>query len=93
MTFFAPSAAPITAERLDAYLTKAMREAKHHTTWTAPDQAYEQAVLDLAHLALTDERCVAALDAFTAVAQESVRCAVLGAKLLQLTMPVPEAVL
>lgn len=80
-------AAPITAERLDAYLTKAMREAKQHTTWTAPDQAYEQAVLDLAHLALTDERCVAALDAFTAVTQESVRCAVLGAKLLQLTMP------
>lgn len=80
-------AAPITADRLDGYLTKAMREAKRHTTWTTPDHAYEQAVLDLAHLALTDERCVAALDGFTAATQEATRCAVLGAKLLQLAMP------
>ena len=27
-----------------AYLHKAMREAKVHTTWTAPDEAYEAAV-------------------------------------------------
>lgn len=78
---------PITAERIDGYLTKAMREAKRHTTWTAPDEVYEQAVLDLAHTGLTDERCVAALDAFDEATAETMRVDVLGAKLLQLTMP------
>ncbi|MHA6511705.1 malto-oligosyltrehalose synthase [Tessaracoccus sp. Z1128] len=83
----AAGAAPITAERLDGYLTKAMREAKAHTTWAAPDSAYEEAVLGLAHTALTDERCGAALDAFTATVADSVRCVVLGTKLIQLAMP------
>ncbi|MBB1516240.1 malto-oligosyltrehalose synthase [Tessaracoccus sp. MC1679] len=80
-------AAPITADRLDGYLTKAMREAKLHTTWSSPDPAYEQAVLGLAHAVLADERCGAALDAFTTTVAESVRCVVLGAKLIQLAMP------
>lgn len=78
---------PITAERLDGYLCKAMREAKRHTTWTAPDAAYEQAVLDLAHLGLTDERCTEALDAFDEATAATYRVNVLGAKLLQLAMP------
>lgn len=78
---------PITAERLDGYLTKAMREAKRHTTWTAPDAAYEQAVLDLAHQGLTDERCSEALDAFDEATAATYRVNVLGAKLLQLAMP------
>lgn len=83
----AAGAAPITADRLEGYLTKAMREAKVHTTWASPDAAYEQAVLGLAHTVLSDERCGAALDAFTATVAESVRCVVLGAKLIQLAMP------
>lgn len=83
----ADGSTPITEERLHGYLTKAMREAKTHTTWTAPTLAYESAVLALASAALADERCASALDAFTAVTAESVRCAVLGAKLLQLAMP------
>src|SRR5690606_18064008 len=32
-------------ERLEAYLIKAMREAKRHTDWTDPNQTYEQAVV------------------------------------------------
>ena len=35
---------PIDAERLDGYLTKAVREAKQRTTWTEPDEAYEAKV-------------------------------------------------
>ena len=35
---------PISAERLEQYLEKAMREAKQHTTWIAPDEAHEAAV-------------------------------------------------
>lgn len=79
--------APISSERLTAYLTKAMREAKSHTTWTAPDTAYEGAVLDLADAALTDERVAAALDGFVAVTLEATRAIILGSKLIQLTMP------
>ncbi len=39
---------PIDADRLTAYLEKATREAKRHTTWTAPDEAYDDAVRSFA---------------------------------------------
>jgi (1->4)-alpha-D-glucan 1-alpha-D-glucosylmutase len=32
---------PIERERLEAYVVKALREAKLHTSWVAPDEAYE----------------------------------------------------
>ena len=32
---------PIGADRICAYMTKAVREAKANTSWVAPDQAYE----------------------------------------------------
>ena len=32
---------PISTERLQAYATKAVREAKEHTTWTEQDADYE----------------------------------------------------
>ena len=35
---------PIDEERLQAYATKAVREAKMHTGWSDPDDAYEAAV-------------------------------------------------
>jgi malto-oligosyltrehalose synthase/4-alpha-glucanotransferase len=35
-------------ERLQAYLTKALREAKTHTQWTDPDMAYESGAIDFA---------------------------------------------
>ena len=35
---------PITPERMKAYMQKAMREAKEHTTWVANNQPYEDAV-------------------------------------------------
>jgi (1->4)-alpha-D-glucan 1-alpha-D-glucosylmutase len=42
----ARAAAPDTlADRLTAYMRKAMREAKRHTSWLSPDAAYEDAVL------------------------------------------------
>lgn len=77
----------ISHERLAGYLTKAMREAKNHTTWTAPDAAYEEAVIALADAALADERVAAALDSFVELTYESLRAGVLGSKLIQLTMP------
>lgn len=78
---------PISNERLADYLTKAMRENKSHTTWTERNEAYEEAVLSLAAAALQDDRVASALDEFVALTLPSVRVAVLGQKLLQLTMP------
>jgi (1->4)-alpha-D-glucan 1-alpha-D-glucosylmutase len=34
-------------ERMEGYLTKALREAKRHTSWVAPNEAYEGAALKL----------------------------------------------
>ncbi|MBD2746339.1 malto-oligosyltrehalose synthase [Microvirga sp. BT688] len=34
-------------ERMEGYLTKALREAKRHTSWVAPHEAYEEAALGL----------------------------------------------
>ena len=43
-----------TRGRLTAYLEKATREAKLHTTWTEPDAAYDDAVRDFAEQVLAD---------------------------------------
>ncbi len=83
----AAAGSPISAERLEAYLTKAMREAKSFTTWTEPNAPYEEAVLGLATSALSDDAVAAALDSFVEATAESVRTTILGQKLVQLTMP------
>jgi (1->4)-alpha-D-glucan 1-alpha-D-glucosylmutase len=44
----AVTAWPIDAERLTEYLVKSAREAELHTSWTAPDEAYEAALGRLA---------------------------------------------
>ena len=42
---FADADVPCFIERLKKYIVKATREAKTHTNWLAPDEAYEQAFL------------------------------------------------
>ena len=78
---------PISADRLVSYLTKAVREAKSHTTWTDPDEDYESALTDLAKFCLSDESVAEALDEFTETTQTAVRAAILGRVLVQLMMP------
>lgn len=78
---------PITAERLTEYLTKAMREAKDRTSWTAPDEAYERAVLDFATQVLADERVAGLFADWEHRSRDAVRAATLGQKLVQLTLP------
>lgn len=78
---------PISAERLEAYLLKATREAKLHTSWVAPDEAYERRVRALVASCLDDGPLRAFLSEWTTDltrATESVR---LGQKLVQLTLP------
>jgi (1->4)-alpha-D-glucan 1-alpha-D-glucosylmutase len=43
---FGESEIPEFKERMQTYLIKAVREAKVHTAWLAPDSSYEQAFLD-----------------------------------------------
>jgi (1->4)-alpha-D-glucan 1-alpha-D-glucosylmutase len=78
---------PISADRLSEYLTKAMREAKTHTSWTEPDQEYEAAVLDFGKNALADPKLAGRIGAFVDQIAPDARVNSLGAKLVQLTMP------
>ncbi|HUX69523.1 MAG TPA: malto-oligosyltrehalose synthase, partial [Cellulomonadaceae bacterium] len=78
---------PIDGERIAAYLVKATREAGSRTTWTAPDTAYEAAVLDVARRALADPAVVALLTAWEQRTRDAVRAATLGTSLVQLTLP------
>jgi (1->4)-alpha-D-glucan 1-alpha-D-glucosylmutase len=78
---------PIGEERLTAYLTKAVREAKVHTTWASPDDEYEAAVLATARRALADPVVAGLLTEWEVRTRPAVRAATLGTKLVQLTLP------
>jgi (1->4)-alpha-D-glucan 1-alpha-D-glucosylmutase len=77
---------PISGERLDAYLTKAIREAKRQTSWTDGDPEYEAAVLGLAARVLADAELSQSIDGFVAAIAADAQANSLGAKLVQLTM-------
>ncbi|WP_433328963.1 malto-oligosyltrehalose synthase [Spirillospora sp. CA-294931] len=78
---------PLTQDRLDGYLLKAMREAKGRTSWAAPDTGYEEAVLAYAGGALADADLISDLTGFVAALEPYARANILGQKLVQLTMP------
>ncbi|MDQ1603894.1 MAG: (1-_4)-alpha-D-glucan 1-alpha-D-glucosylmutase, partial [Actinomycetota bacterium] len=78
---------PLTAERLTAYLEKATREAKRHTTWTEPDPAYDEGVRDFATAVLADRAVTDAVAAFVARIRPAFRANLLGQRAVQLTMP------
>lgn len=77
-------------ERLKGAMTKSVREAKLHSSWTAPDSAYEEATHSFVDDALDTERSGAFLDLFRPFAA---RIAELGAAnslvqtVLKLTSP------
>ena len=81
------SAPRITEERLAGYLTKAVREAKTRTSWTEPDEAYEDEVQVLGRAALASPEVAAILEEHTRRTLPAQRAAILGQKLVQLTMP------
>jgi len=78
---------PLSEERLQGYLLKATREAKRHTTWTSPDEEYEQAVATFCTAVLADSAVLESVRRFASRQAEFVRAATLGQKLVQLTMP------
>jgi len=78
---------PVSSGRLEAYLEKAMREAKRNTTWAEPDLEWETGVKRFATGLLGHAAFVEDFEPFCAsVALEGERSA-LGQLLLKLTSP------
>lgn len=80
-------AGDIGGDRLHDYLDKAMREAKHHTTWNDPDADYEARVHKLADVALSPGPLKALLTTAETHNADAIRASILGQKLLQLNLP------
>lgn len=81
------SEAAISPDRLVDYLRKALREAKVATSWTSPDEAYEEAVAELARRALADPAVTGAFARWAREHREELRAASLGITLTRLTAP------
>jgi (1->4)-alpha-D-glucan 1-alpha-D-glucosylmutase len=77
----------IDDERLRDYLTKAMRESKQRTSWLDSNADYEQQVLALARSCTAPGPLRSLLDSAADRNEQAIRAAVLGQKLLQLTLP------
>jgi (1->4)-alpha-D-glucan 1-alpha-D-glucosylmutase len=78
---------PLAADRLAGYLTKVVREAKEHTSWTDPDEGYEAAALGWAEAVRSDPAVREALAGWERLTAPGVRAVTLGQKLVQLTAP------
>ena len=77
----------ISTERLDAYLTKAIREGKQHTSWLDPDDDYEQRVLALGREILAGGEVGDAIAQAVRANRAAIRAVTLAQKLVQLTLP------
>ncbi|PGH56593.1 malto-oligosyltrehalose synthase [Azospirillum palustre] len=78
------------AERIVGAMTKSMREAKVHSTWAAPNEAYEGAVVSFIHDALDVTRRNAFLESFLPFQASLARIGMvngLSQALLKLTSP------
>ncbi|MCW2598478.1 MAG: malto-oligosyltrehalose synthase [Frankiales bacterium] len=78
---------PLSADRAVAYLEKATREAKSHTSWTDPDQHYDARVASFVRGILADRALCEDLAAFVEDLAPAWRLTALAQKLVQLTMP------
>lgn len=84
------SAWPISEERIATYLTKALREAKRHTNWETPDEAYEAASLAFARSVLNAEGAAQvrrAIERLVAGLEPATRIVRLCQTVLQHTLP------
>jgi (1->4)-alpha-D-glucan 1-alpha-D-glucosylmutase len=80
-------ASPLSPDRAHAYVEKAAREAGASTTWTDPDEAFEEQLHALVDAAFDDPTTAAEIDAFVTRIAPFGWSNSLAQKLLQLTMP------
>jgi (1->4)-alpha-D-glucan 1-alpha-D-glucosylmutase len=78
---------PISVERLEAYLEKALREAKVHTNWVEPSEAHEAAVKRFARALLTHRDFLRTFEPLQREVAAAGDRAALGQLLLKLTVP------
>ena len=78
---------PISIERVQAYMLKACREAKVHTSWIEPDADYEAAVTGFAARILGDTSFVESIEAFIAPLLRPAGIHSLAQTLIKLTAP------
>jgi (1->4)-alpha-D-glucan 1-alpha-D-glucosylmutase len=78
---------PIGEDRLNGFLVKALREAKRHTTWAEPDEAYERRVCEFAGALLRHRPFLDDFEPFAAGVADAGRRVSLAHTLLKLTAP------
>ena len=78
---------PISNQRLAEYMRKAAREAKEITSWIAPEENFEQALMSFIDGILSDTEFLWDFEAFLAPVVRRARLASLAHTLLKLTAP------
>jgi len=78
---------PIETERATAYLEKATREAKRHTSWTQPNPDYERAVQEFASSLLSDAEFREKIETFVTPLVSAGRVNSLAQTLIKCTAP------
>jgi (1->4)-alpha-D-glucan 1-alpha-D-glucosylmutase len=78
---------PLDTERALAFMAKASREAKEHTSWVDPDPAYDEALAGFVESTLADAGFQADLAAFAGPLVAAGRVTSLAQTLLKLTSP------
>ncbi|MDQ1490533.1 MAG: (1-_4)-alpha-D-glucan 1-alpha-D-glucosylmutase, partial [Actinomycetota bacterium] len=78
---------PLSVERAVAYMEKASKEAKEHTSWVNPDAVYDDALRRFVEGVLGDAAFTASLERFVAPLVEPGRINSLAQTLLKLTSP------
>ncbi|MHB8296605.1 MAG: malto-oligosyltrehalose synthase [Acidimicrobiales bacterium] len=78
---------PISVGRLEEYLLKAVREAKVHTSWTDPDQSYEESMMVLAGRLMSDQELLGDIEAMAAAVSPPGRVNALAQLVCKLTAP------
>jgi (1->4)-alpha-D-glucan 1-alpha-D-glucosylmutase len=78
---------PLPVQRALAYMEKATREAKAHTSWTSPDAAYETALRSFIESILGDDEFTADLEGFVQPLIAAGRVSSLAQTLIKLTAP------
>jgi (1->4)-alpha-D-glucan 1-alpha-D-glucosylmutase len=78
---------PASRERLQAYVEKASREAGDSTTWTEPDEKFEEKMHALIDSVFDDAEVKVIVDELVAALRDAGWSNSLSAKLIQLTAP------
>jgi (1->4)-alpha-D-glucan 1-alpha-D-glucosylmutase len=78
---------PLSHDRLAGTLVKSLREAKRHTNWVEPDEAWERAVVEVVGAAIADPRFVGRFVPFLAEVVARADRMALGGLVLRCTSP------